>query len=364
MQQSTRTIQHLGAWCITYGKQHYNGYISRLKIHYVIFRQNGFEKIPRKVGKGFTKQKPHDAYGNSLIAVLQSNKDASPIYITSRWNHGSTADGTQGTEADHAYTTEEFLNIVGCDYSVLERAFEQWKSNVEKKAPSVDRKLLSKERIDALRQFKYVQMLINGGMSLKEVHDTYHLGFYSTQKIDDFSKEEKKMMGTYLVSMNCDGKNWMTLMDRRKMFFDQYFFQCNEVPRQYKGAQNEKLVSLKNPRKEFYVFDKVHHKFVDVDGAFKFKDMSSNLINSWVTELSNYYVLGVSSNQQALLDTRTMKLIKARNGSSSFEFIRKYGSIYYGNSCIDGVNGSILELTYDSSAGEVYYFDCATRSVH
>ena len=56
-----------GAWCITYGKQHYDGYIKRLKIHYVIFKRNGFENIPRKKGKNWTKMKPQDEYGKFIL---------------------------------------------------------------------------------------------------------------------------------------------------------------------------------------------------------------------------------------------------------------------------------------------------------
>ena len=152
-----------GAWCITYGQAHYDGYVKRLNIHYVIFRQNGFEKVPRKVGKGFTRRKPHDAYGNSLIAVLQSNRSPEPIFITSRWNHGSSEDNTQGTEADHAYTTEEFLNVIGADYSVLERAYEQWESVAKERSRKISRGEISQYRIDSLRAMKYAQMLINGG---------------------------------------------------------------------------------------------------------------------------------------------------------------------------------------------------------
>lgn len=40
-----------GAWCITYGQHHYDAYIRKLNIHYVIFAKNGYEKIPRKKGE-------------------------------------------------------------------------------------------------------------------------------------------------------------------------------------------------------------------------------------------------------------------------------------------------------------------------
>ena len=164
-----------GAWCITYGEQHYNNYIKRNKryggIHYVVFRQNGYEKIPRREERDKWKRgpeglpKPQDTYGNSLICVLQRNDCPEPTFITSRWNHGSGF----SLEADHAYTKEEFLNVIGCDNSVLERAYEQWKQTVgyineKKKADnSEERSVARMERLTVLRGLKYAQMLINGG---------------------------------------------------------------------------------------------------------------------------------------------------------------------------------------------------------
>ena len=170
-----------GAWCITYGKQHYDAYVRRLGIHYVVFRQNGFENVPRKVGDGFSKNKPHDAYGNSLICVLQSNSCPEPIYITSRWNHGTYKDNTQGTEADHAYTKEEFLKVVGCGDDVLSRAFEEWKEKKTKKS-SVDRKEVNAEKLQAKRVFKWCQMLMNGGKNPEDIFSSMSTINSVTQK--------------------------------------------------------------------------------------------------------------------------------------------------------------------------------------
>ena len=160
-----------GAWCITYGEQHYNGYVRNRGIHYVIFRQDGFENIPRKVGKNFTKNKPHDEYGNSLIALLQSNRNGEPDYITSRWNHGSHRDGTQGTEADHAYTKEEFCNITGVSDADLQRIFKIWqeKREVQKKENAGNGALTKKKTLNALRYVKYGQMRMNGGEDVQKV---------------------------------------------------------------------------------------------------------------------------------------------------------------------------------------------------
>ena len=120
-----------GAWCITYGMNHYRYYMDRLNIHYVIFLKDGYQNIPRETGPGFTKQKPHDEYGNSMIAFLQKNNSWEPTYITSRWNHGYGK--TSGTEADYAYNLEEFCNITGVTPKDLERIYKIWKTDNKEK---------------------------------------------------------------------------------------------------------------------------------------------------------------------------------------------------------------------------------------
>ena len=155
-----------GSWCITYGEHHYNYYIKNLGgIHYVIFLKNGYQKIERKVGPGYTRRKPHDKYGNSMIALLQKNNSWEPTYITSRWNHGSSSDGTEGTEADHAYTLEEFVNITGVSVDDLKRIWQEWNENKTVAHRELDpRKAeLREEKKQVLRKLKYAQMRFNGG---------------------------------------------------------------------------------------------------------------------------------------------------------------------------------------------------------
>ena len=116
-----------GAWCITYSKRFFAEYMKHFKAHYVVFMKDGYENVRREVGDGYTKEKPHDEYGNSLILMIQSNNDGSPLFITSRWNHGHNSDGTEMTEADHAYTPEEFYQITGIGPAEVQRIFDEWK---------------------------------------------------------------------------------------------------------------------------------------------------------------------------------------------------------------------------------------------
>lgn len=154
-----------GAWCITYGQGHYDYYVRNLNIHYVIFKKDGWEQVKREpqrnkwVVGGTSNPKPQDDYGNSLIAFLQSNKSWKPVYITSRWNHGSSDCGT--VEADHAYTLEEFMEITGVDSTQLKRIYDIWaKTSAEIEKNSVEKKESLKGVIRKLKEF---QMRINGG---------------------------------------------------------------------------------------------------------------------------------------------------------------------------------------------------------
>ena len=353
-----------GAWCITYGKTHYNAYVSRLKIHYVIFKMNGFENVPRKRGDGFTFKKPHDLYGNSLIAVLQSNSSPEPIYITSRWNHGSTVDGTSGTEADHAYTKEEFLNVIGQDESVLVRAFEQWKANLPKKE-TVNRKELNAEKLAAVRGFKYLQMRINNGASLKEIHDNEGLKIIP---LDERSAGDvKKVMGTYLVTMQFNGKTYTTLMDRKILMPEKLLFNEDGYSRHLLNRSDRFSTLRESQGKPFYIFDKIHHKFVDVDGTYKFKHLSSNLDSYYGNGDTKYSIVAMSGNQQALIDLDTLEPIRATNGAVWFEDIRlRTDSGWRGSIIVRYMGGewnnAIVEMIYDSAANEVYLFNSGTKT--
>ena len=384
-----------GAWCITYGKQHYDGYIRMFKryggIHYVIFRQNGYEKIPRRIGKGYTKQKPHDAYGNSLICVLQRNDCAEPTYITSRWNHGSSVDGTQGTEADHAYTKEEFLNVIGCDESVLQRAYEQWKalggrkgmSDEEKKERAEQRAQFREEKNSVLRALKYMQMLINGGANPFTVADqiqgvrvkwkTFGWDFQEWQKktgIDNVDKNNAPQKYAYTVAISLeDGDNWFyTIMDRKVLLFDQILeteLYLRGEGETFFGFGGDGWASL---------YDRKRHSVLNIDGITKFKYSSPDygIMNGWSYNTAKidakYIILAVAGNQLALVNLQTMKPIKARNGSAWFESItnpddRSSNYNYSGRVSLPHyIDNVLLKMVYDSASGEKYIYNTATDS--
>jgi hypothetical protein len=360
-----------GAWCITYGKQHYDGYIRRLKIHYVVFKQNGYEGIPRKVGPGFTKRKPHDAYGNSLICVLQSNSSARPVYITSRWNHGSYHDGTSGTEADHAYTTEEFLQVIGCDSSVLDRAFEQWKTNMESsKVKAKDRTAMRADRLNAMRQLKYAQMMINGGA------DPFSIQYLRLLPVDGYEGNKPNPKGLYWVEVSVnDEESFVTFMDRKKIMFDKFLVSSTAIGgghymSHYRYNMSDKYIAFRKADDSFLIYDRMRRQFVDLGGIINFKYGSSQFTSSYDTKGYKYGIVAMSGNQLALINLETLKPVKARNGSPWFETITANNTNQTSNSDYRGhiqmpymsIDGNILHLVYDSASGEEYFFNTRTDS--
>lgn len=358
--QKYRSYTEPGAWCITYGQQHYNAYIKKLGIHYVIFRMNGYENVPRRKGQNWTSKKPQDEYGNSLIALLQSNKTGEPVYITSRWNHGSRSDNSL-CEADHAYTKEEFLNVIGDSGEVLQRAFEQWKANKpeQDKKNSVDRKALNAEKLNALRTIKYAQMMINGGANLQDYIKNGRI-------LDGKDPKANKYKGTYLVQINVGDKAYATLMDRKQMFYDVYltsgeWFNMSSLTQ---GKSNTFFV-LRNVENTYhYIFDRIHHKFLDIDGITKFKFITSKLTYTGYDDFDeNYFIVGVSGNQLALVNAKTMKPVRTRNGNGWFEAIVTLTSGKISNTdyrSVDipySVENTLLRMIYDSASGEEYIFD-------
>lgn len=377
-----------GAWCITYGKQHYDGYIKRLKIHYVIFKKNGFENIPRKKGLGYSKSKPQDEYGNSLIALLQSNEDGHCVYITSRWNHGSRVDGTEGTEADHAYTPEEFLSVIGCDQSVLERCFEQWKEKIEQlkkegKKTDVNRKEINAKNLDVLRAFKYAQMKLNGGAKITDVFgwnytDTENRvyrasGLLNIRGMDEIINPDKSLCRCVL-KYGAEEEAYTALVDKKKIIF--------ETIRKYESTYNTckkynniivYCVKGSSHDGEFVFYDLLHHKIVDFNGIKKIKYLSWDLAYYDVKNNSYKYVIfAVNGSQVCLFNTESCKIVKTPRGDVWFETITqettKYGrgsstTDYRGRIKIFEVeNEDILNLDYDSASGEHYLFNCQSNS--
>ena len=364
-----------GAWCITYGQQHYNSYIKRLGIHYVIFKQDGFESVPRVKGQGWTYDKPQDEYGCSLIALLQSNVNGEPVYITSRWNHGYECDTR--CEADHAFSKEEFMEKTGVTDADLQRIFEIWKKDYKRystRNDSEDKTPISRdEKISVIRQLKYAQMRMNGGnYDIKNVFEITN-NLSTDARVDEGLKINKIICACKTVFES--EHSFMFLMDRGKIIFDT-LIPCDSFElvssslssNEYHMLRHYNNLIVWSTLKYIMLYDTRAHSLITVDGITKFKGIPDSFHNiSGMKSKYTFYELRVGKEQAALLNLATNKPLMLPNGSYWINKVMgTNGSNYWGGSigrtnlhskAVGGQEGSILELIYDASSGERYLYN-------
>lgn len=362
-----------GAWCITYGQQHYNGYIRKFKkyggIHYIVFKQNGFENVKRKQERDKWHlgpeglPKPQDTYGNSLICVLQRNSSPEPEFITSRWNHGEHFE----LEADHAYTKEEFLNVIGSNESILTRIYNEWKKNVNGEKKNKKQPVNKRELILATRKFKYAQMLINSGA------DPFKLDFIELKSVHQTNANDKpNPKAMYYVDATEGESVFRTIMSKKVIFFNDLVAEASTLRKQPTRPACE-FFWLENSSNNM-IFDKIRNRFFEIDGINVFKRFCCNSYND--PSKTSYAILAVDVKQLALVNLETMKTVKAKNGSSWFEGILTFDSTAKSNlrpytaervsnlnlSFTDLYGSNILRLVYDSSAGIEFYYNTKSNS--
>ena len=357
-----------GAWCITYGENHFNSYANGnwstnyRKIHYVIFRKNGWENVERVPiksmwkGDGKGNKKPQDTYGNSLIALLQSNDSWEPICITSRWNHGAGDSGP--VDADHAYSTEEFMQITGVNQADLERIYEIWKINNEKFVKN--KKLTSKEKKQKILALKEIQIRLNGGASPDSL--------LSVEKIVAGNLENLRK-SVFIGSVKNSRENFF-IVDKCKIIFDS----INEPnTSKFTSTQDENnLMLVQNmifcDMGTYYIaYDYRKHSILNIGGVYKFKAVP--LRNSLTDGNPMFYEVKTSNTCIALVSVSGNNPLKLPNGEYWFNEIHvksRYASYYsYRNKVRsffvgDDSNG-MIEIIYDSSSREKYFYLLKTK---
>lgn len=377
-----------GSWCITYGQNHFNSYVKRLGIHYVIFRKNGWENVERVKGPEWTPNKPQDEYGCSLIALLQSNKNGEPVYITSRWNHGSGVDNSS-CEADHAFTKEEFFQKTGVTDNDLQRIFNIWNTNrtIAKKNGSISKED-RENKLKIMRELKYAQMRINGGENPDSVLITIPPQYANSPDSIDFIKNRKKLTlfgsgkplkSVIVYQVKLHEENFFVMVDRGRILFEtlvsehdyygqhswrktfDYTDEVNDTGNKcsdFKWIKNAIVVKLKGDK--FMIFDLRSREFVNIDGVTKFKYLDK-ITNHWRIDNPIFYEIKMSNNQMALVNSNTNKPLVLPNGECWFESLKYQGKpSYWGrgvktNLVTDDVK--ILVITYDSSALKYFYYD-------
>ena len=371
--QATKYNQYTdpGAWCITYAKQHYDNYIKMLNIHYVIFKQDGFKNVKREFGPDWTPQKPQDEYGCSLIAVLQSNKNGEPIYITSRWNHGYE----KHCEADHAFTKEEFFAKTGVNDNDLQRIFTIWKKDAPKYSDDAYTDSVSKEeKLNVLRKLKYTQMKINGGDM--DISDTIEILNNLNGEQEGIDEGKIKITKSTLWCRTVFPSNhvFYFIMDKGKIVFetltpDSLIMKCYSSNIVVKGADYIRMrgysnLSVIKTKRYIMLYDLRRHCIIDIDGETKFKCMPLSQNND--VDNKCFYEVRYGKQQLALLNAATNLPLRLPNGSCWVNKIKSNvakGFAIIGNSNLEavkhfgGTGGGILELTYDASSGERYFYD-------
>ena len=347
-----------GAWCITYGNNHLSYYTKHGDGHFVIFRKNGYEEVPRvKQAEKWKGDKPQDDYGNSLIAYLQSNEDGGPAnyhggpLITSRWNHGSNG---IYCEADRAYTQEEFQRITGVSDADLKGIYDTWKRNngKNKSRPKIK---VPKLEDDLLRELKYVQMRINGGENPALLVTGYDKSKFWSICSFKFSDES---------SVNF-------LMVNKKIIFETAI--PDEEIELYYNQGVISAIELKNNRRYVLVNNRLK-SVVQIDDKFFFKavskisqynyDEQGNVITAPKYIDTNAYIEVKTGNFEiALVEPSNGQPVKLPNGQYWFNYIAGV----HVSSARGGAIGSdtilkdtLYEIIYDLSSKEKYFLDSRT----
>ena len=380
-----------GAWCITYAIQHYNYYKNRLGIHYVIFKKDGWENVPRQKGPDWTPRKPQDEYGCSLIALLQSNTNGEPVYITSRWNHGWEP-GT-ACEADHAFTKEEFFAKTGVNDSDLQRIFSIWqkdKSGHSSRTAGQNSEERTRKLYN-LRDLKYRQMRINGGENPDTVMVTIPRDMTDKAKIQMYIERHKfaivgngkpnKSIINYTIEI--EGEEYHVLVDKGRILFESLvpsteYWRMDSWRATYDytdrmSSDNTRRVSncdwlhnmivIRLSGDKYKLYDIRRHQFLDVGGVTTFKYIDNT--RHWNREGAVFYELKLTNRQIALVDINTNTPLKLPNGQYWFEELKYEGkSNYYGREVKPGLVGSnatYLTIIYDSSAKEAFFYNMSTK---
>ena len=361
-----------GSWCITYGQCHFDGYVRRLNIHYVIFLKNGYENVPRQTGPGYSRQKPHDEYGNSMIALLQSNNDWRPVYITSRWNHGHGE--TCGTEADHAYTLEEFCQITGVTPEDLQRIYTIWKTDKKNYGVSTEETVskaeVKKSVLDITRKLKYAQMVINTGANVLDA--LANAGVTSTPDVLYGNGDLKKSIASINISDN--NADIFFLMDRGKILFDS--FVINNDNERWPIRQGEGLVSkvggngcpivfISKGNNKCMVYNGRFHEFLSINGVSIFKKTPSNSTGNRDSDTAAYFEVKNGFKDIALVSVSDGRPLRLPNGDYWFNSIKTCGDSWQSKNEIHcntiSQTTPVIKITYDESSGEAYFFNVVTK---
>ena len=356
-----------GAWCITYAENHYRYYTKHNNSHFVIFKKNDYENIPRQVGQGF----PLDEYGLSLLAVQQSNTDGSFICCTTRWNHGGHGGAPSIPDADYALDYEQLKKITGLSDVQFEGIFKVWQETKPKK-DGANRAELNAKKLEVTRRFKYLEMLFRNGMTLEEM---YERKLINTGKVlYPFGKtlsEVKPSKAVFMLEINDNAHNeaddeltntYMTIMDRGEIKVDEVLIQNGDIftPQHgttYNNVSNSKIpedscavCEITNKKYMFYSYKT--HSIIEIDGVKYFREVTQ------ISKTDYFNLTGCEANQELIYNFRTGRPLEIE-GKIIFEKVVMESHNRYD----DNVGHVFLKLVYDSAAKEIYYYDLTSNKI-
>lgn len=334
-----------GAWCISYSRSNYDGYINQNNIHYVIFRRNDWKNTERVVGEGY----PCDSYGSSLIAVLQKNNSGKIDYITSRWNHGGF--DSPNCEADHAFTEEQFYQITGMSSEKMREIFEEWQIG----AQQIDGDEIDAQKIkDVTRILKYAQMkaLSEGDLPNEvQVNSTLAGG----------GKIGKSILE--LKVNTSDGYSFYVLMDKGKVIFDtlisdgkyKLFANASDIP-MFSNAGFQNCIILKTSSWDS-IYNIKSHKLLEIDGIKRFKNILEEPNYSPLVGL--YYNIENDEGEHCLVSFKDNQPLVLPNGSHFYGYLNYNGS----QRLIEQGKKVVLEfrVSHDFDSEEYFYYDMSEK---
>lgn len=337
-----------GAWCITYGKQHYDAYTKRNKSHFIIFKKNGYESIPRKMGHGF----PLDEYGVSLLAVQQSNIDGKFICCTTRWNHGGHGGASKIDNADNAVSYEKLKKITGLDDSKFSEIFQQWQEQNKLTNKSAEKFKEKNTLTDIIRKFKYAQIMVQNGSNINQLKENGLIDQILYFNVDENTLPlDKVKINKCILCVRTtvnDTSKW-TIVDRGvflpdiilgdSCYLGTHNYNFNNLPPKI----SDNLIIFKDDIKGNILYSTKIHNIITFNGNkyFSYAKCSTS---------ENYSFFYDTHKQISLLNNNTLKTVTTPNNECVFEEI------------IDITYCGVFEITYDSSAKQIYYFNTKTNN--
>ena len=334
----------------------------------MIFYKNGYEDIPRQMGKNF----PLDEYGLSLLAVRQDNHDGHFVGCTTRWNHGSR-DSKSVPNADNAVSYEQLKQITGLTDEQFQQINQVWAENKKKlKGTNMSRVEANADKLDAIRKFKQAEIMIRNGATLRQLYDNklisggtilYPENIPSEQNKGkapvDYIKPNKFVIAieTTTNMVDEDGANnvYKTILDHGVVKADEIILLGGKItlPKYnrsyYSGFSssnvlpNTILICWQNDKKGGALYDMATHKLIDINGI------------KWFTRIkdipnTNIGVLYNKSEHEVVIYDFERRTPVQVGGQTVFEDILTPHDNY-------NASDNLYLCMYDSAANEIYFYN-------